>query len=227
MDERAGEPERKRMRCLSMKTLLLALVAVTLASPAKADTPQPADIVAKMAAVNADLQSYKVRIHFDVDLESFISMHPALDGTYYFKKPDKAELDFDTVPIIAQEFKHFYASMGSPAEWTKLYDVSLASSAPAGAGERYTLKLTSKHGGNVDHMLVTTLSSDYAVVKQQWFYRNGGRITMDQQNQRVGRWTLPKSQTAGFDLPSYKAHVVSTFGKFDLNAAIPDSVFKP
>ncbi|MBC5823984.1 MAG: hypothetical protein GIW99_08145 [Candidatus Eremiobacteraeota bacterium] len=199
--------------------------AVTFAGRAAADAPRASDIVAKMAATNESLQSYKVRIHFDVDLHSFITMHPTLDGTYYYKKPDKAELDFDTVPVVAQEFKHFYASMGSPSTWGQAYDISLASVTSDGGRERYTLKLVPKHDGNVDHMLVATDSSDYAIVREQWFYRNGGVISMDEHNQRLGEWVLPKTQTADFKLPSYQAHVVSAFGKFELNAKIADSVF--
>ena len=182
-------------------------------------------IISRMAAANGSLQSYKVRVHFDVDLHSFITMHPGLDATYYFKKPDKAELDFDTVPILAQEFQHFYASLPAPSTWQRLYDVSVVSKTQSGGHWRDTLKLVPKHGGNVDRMLVAVDEDGYAIVRQEWYYRNGGTIVMDQQNQRLGAYILPKRQSADFKLPSYQAHVISAFGRYELNVPIADSVF--
>ena len=175
-------------------------------------------LLAQMAAPNAALTSYEVPVHFDVDLHSFLDMHTALDGTAYFRQPDKSAVDFNTVPAVADAFKHLAGSLGTPATWEQTYDVTLVS-----ADE---LELVPKKAGNVANIVVDVDPVTHGVVRERFAYTNGGSIDMHQSNGQVGGFLLPQTQTADFDLPNYKAHVVSTYGAYKLNVPIPDSVFK-
>jgi hypothetical protein len=187
-----------------MHALILAAVLVT-------------DLLAKMAAPNAGLTSYEVPVHFDVDLHSMLSLHTGLDGTAYFKRPDKSAVNFDTVPILADAFKHLAGTLGTPETWPQAYDISLNSDTE--------LKLVPKKAGNVAAVIVDVDTADYGIVRERWHYKDGGSIDVHQTNATVGTFLLPRKQTGDFDLPQYKAHVVTDYGTYKLNIQIPDSVF--
>lgn len=183
------------------------ILAVVLAS----------DLLAHMAAPNAGLTSYEVPVHFDVDLHSFLTMHTGLDGKAYFKRPDKSAVDFDTVPMLADAFKHLAGTLGTPETWPQTYDITLNSDTE--------LKLVPKKSGNVSAVIVDVDPADYGIVRERWRYKDGGSIDVHQTNAVVGGFLLPRKATGDFDLTQYKAHVVSDYGTYKLNIAIPDSVF--
>jgi len=108
--------------------------------------------------------------------------------------------------------------LGTPATWEQNYDVTLASDDE--------LSLIPKKPGNVSRVLVDVDPATYGIVRERFTYTNGGSIDMHQSNAMFGGFLLPKSQTADFNLPNYKAHVVSSYGAYKLNVDIPDSVFQ-
>lgn len=206
-----------------MKNLILLAVAFLAVG---AGPPTADDVIGRMAAARVSLNSYSVRVGFDFDIHAFLRLRFSPQATYYFKRPDKNELVFDSLPPGAQQFQRFFGSIGTPETWPKTYDISLTGTSGAGAGARYLLRMVPKdRSSNVDHVDVIVDSENLGVVKEQWFYRDGAGITMDQVNERVGGYVLPKEQIADFNFPSYKAHAVSTFDGYHLNVSIPDSVF--
>ena len=202
---------------------LISLFAVG-AAPAQA--PNAGDIVSRMSAARASLNSYSVRVGFQFNVHAFFTVHFSPQATYYFKRPDKNELVFDSLPPGAQQFQRFFGSIGTPETWPKTYDITLAGSSGTGPGERYDLRMVPKdQTSSVAHVDVLVDAQSLGVVKEQWYYRDGATISMDQVNERVGGYLLPKEQIADFNFPSYKAHAVSNFDGYHLNADIPDSVF--
>jgi hypothetical protein len=187
-----------------MHALILAAVLVT-------------DLLAHMAAPNAGLNSYEVPVHFDVDLHSMLSLHTGLDGTAYFKRPDKSAVNFDTVPILADAFKHLAGTLGTPETWPQTYDLTVNSDTE--------LKLVPKKSGNVSAVIVDVDPSDFGIVRERWLYKDGGSIDVRETNATVGGFLLPRRQIGDFNLTQYKAHVVTDYGAYKLNIAIPDSVF--
>lgn len=187
-----------------MHAILLAAVLVS-------------DLLAHMAAHNAGLTSYEVPVHFDVDLHSMFSLHTGLDGTAYFKRPDKSAVDFNTVPILADPFKHLAGTLGTPETWPQTYDITGSSDTE--------LKLVPKKAGNVAAVIVDVDPADYGIVRERWRYKDGGSIDVRETNAVVGSYLLPRKQIGDFNLTQYKAHVVTDYGTYKLNVAIPDSVF--
>ena len=187
-----------------MHALILAAVLVS-------------DLLAHMAAPDAGLTSYEVPVHFDVDLHSFLSLHTGLNGKAYFKRPDKSAVDFDTVPILADAFNHLAGTLGTPETWPQTYDITLNSDTE--------LKLVPKKAGNISAVIVDVDSSDYGIVRERWRYKDGGTIDVRQTDAVVGGFLLPHKQTGDFNLTQYQAHVVTDYGAYKLNIAIPDSVF--
>jgi hypothetical protein len=194
---------------------------LTAATPAS--RPSAGDVLARMTALNASLHSYTARVHFYIKLHSFITLPIRLSATYYFKRPDKALIVFDSVPKSAQTFKHFYATRGTSESWPKLYGVAVLGGAPAGT---YLLGLTPKTESSLGHAVIAVDRHTYAEVHEDWFYRDGSTIKVDTQNGKVGGYLLPVRQEGDFDFPSYKAHVVADFESYTPNVDIPDSVFK-
>src|ERR1700730_6843485 len=125
----------KRFEFWSAMIMLTAIAA----APAHPHALQPVEVIQRVVAQNASLQSYTARIAFDINLHAFVAIHPTLHATYYFKRPDKAELDFDTVPALAQQFEHLYASLASPDAWPAIYSIRF--SHPPAAGKPIELTM--------------------------------------------------------------------------------------
>lgn len=210
-----------------MKTAAIGVALITLcvaAASGRTEPRQPLDVVQHLAEQNASLRSYTARIEFDVDLHAFLSIHPTLHATYYYKRPDKAEVDFDTIPVFAEQFEHLYAALATPDKWPSIYDIRFTR--PPVPGKAYELTLTPKKIGNVDRILVSVEPDSFGVSRMEWRYKNHSFIIMQQTNGKVGDYLLPQGQVGDFSLPAYKAHVVAAYSDYRLNVAIPDSVFK-
>src|SRR5271154_5815812 len=88
--------------------LTLALAAAVFgAAPARADG-NAAGVYARMQRVNAGLQSYQADLHVEVTTHGFPFISPTLEGKAYFQQPDKNAVVFDTVPVLASQFKKVY-----------------------------------------------------------------------------------------------------------------------
>lgn len=202
-------------------TALAASIAIATAAHGQA--LQALDVVQRAAEQNAGLQSYTARATFDVDLHAFVTIHPTLHATYYYKHPDKAEVVFDTMPVLAEQFQHLYAALATADKWPTVYNIRF-SAAPA-PGKPYELTMTPKKEGNVDRVLVTIDPQTFAITRMEWRYENGSWIDMQQTNGKVGNFVLPVGQVGDFNLPSYKAHAVASYSEYHINVPIPDSVF--
>lgn len=178
-------------------------------------------IVRRMAEANASLQSYTATMHVVIAMHSMPYLSPALDANYYYKRPDKQAVVFQTVPVLAQQFQKVYPKIDPPATWPSLYDVSVLSQSPSAT----TLRLVPKHHGRVDHVDVVVDDATAMPTSYTWSYVDGGSVAFSQQYAVVGGNYLIKAQNGRVDLPSYNADVTSTFSDFKVNVAIPDSVF--
>ena len=209
---------------------MILLVPLLAAALSTGPQPSASAVLHRMAAANAWVKTYKVRIHFDAKVHSFISLPLALDATLYYKQPDKMQIVFDSVPSLAKQFQNFYANTGTPQTWPHTYVVTLeppAASDASSAGSDVVLRLTPRASSNLEYALMTVDTTTYGVVIQQWFYKDGSNINVTQLNDTGPRYVLPSRQEGDFDFPKYHAHVVAAYDAYDFNVPIPDSVFKP
>lgn len=179
-----------------------------------------------MSAANASVTSYRVRAHLDAHVQVFINVPLALDATYYFKQPDKFEVQFDAVPELAKQFKDFYASAGTPATWPKEYVITLLAPSSQDPPTTATLKLVSRQRGSLDYALISVDTTTNGVIAQRWLYRDGSSINVVQQNDVTSTHVLPSHQEADFSFPHYRAHCVVDYGAYEINVPIADSIFK-
>jgi hypothetical protein len=207
----------------------IALFAGTLfagAPPVAADSPVPLDaqnaLFRRMTALNGGLRTYKATVHLDVALKSFPYISPSLDGTAYYKKPDKEAVVFDTVPALAAQFKKVYPRIDPPGDWLEIYAAYVMSD----AGGTTVFRLVPKKNGRVDHLDVKVDDANATITGYTWTYKDGGYVSFDQTFTSVDGNFLVDKQSGHVELPSYKADVTSVFSNYRLNVAIADSVFQ-
>jgi outer membrane lipoprotein-sorting protein len=192
-----------------------------VASPARLE-PETNVLFKRMVALNGDLRTYKATVHLDVALKSFPYLSPSLDGTAYYKKPDKEAVVFDTVPALAAQFKKVYPRIDPPVEWSSLYDVYVLGDDSGTT----TFRLVPKKNGRVDHLDVKTDDTNATITSYTWTYKDGGFVAFDQSYKTVDGDFLVDKQSGHVELPSYKADVTSQFSNYRINVSIEDSVFE-
>jgi len=212
------------IRFAAFRRLALVAAVALVPSLAAAQSGAPGgDVYARMQKINAGLRSYEADFHVDVRMRSFLPLNPSLDGTAYYKQPDKNAIVFNTVPILAQQFKKIYPQLEPPSEWPKLYDVTPI----ADDGTTAQFKLVRKKEGRIDHVDVTADDRTATVTSMTYVYRDGGSVSFQQTYRAIGGNYVVATQTGKVDLPQYKADVASTFSNYRLNVAIDDHVFSP
>jgi len=200
-----------------MIAFLFAAV-LALAAPSVPDDAQ--GVIAKMIAVNPSLQNYKARVHVNVHMTSFPWLSPQLDGTSYYKRPDKYEVVFDRVPGYAKGFSKLFNDIGDPGAWQKDQNITLDGFQTLNGRAVIVLRLTKKiHSDILDHTLAYVDPATYELLQMEWYYTSGGKITMTQKYRTQGSYTVLASQHADIHIPHVSAVADSTFGTYDTNVA--------
>lgn len=198
--------------------LAAPLFVLALAQPA----PASSDLLARMAALNAGLQSYTASLQAHVSMRTFPFLSADLDGTYYFKGPDKYRVDFKSgVPLIAQNFDNLYAHIEPASRWRGLYEITVVSD----DGHKTTFHLVPRKHGNIASIDAVADDAAATVTTMRWNYANGGFASMANHYTRVGGYDLVASQSGEVHEPGYAGTIETTITGYHLNAAVPDSVF--
>ncbi len=209
------------MRC-GIVRIVGVLLVVAMAAPGRAQSGGDPDAVyARMQHVNDGLRSYAAVLHVDVTTHGFPYISPSLDGTAYFQAPDRSAVVFDTVPLLANQFKKVYPTLEPPSEWPKIYDVTPL----ADDGTTTQFRLVRKKNGRIDHVDVSVDDATATVTSMAYFYKDGGSIAFQQTYQQIDGNYVIKTQTGKVDIPHYSADVASTFSNYRLNVKIDPQVF--
>lgn len=207
-----------------MRALVLALLVTALAGTAAlADDVWTNPLFVRMEKLNADVKSYTAALHVDVAMKSFPFLSPGLDGNVYFEQPDKTAVVFDTVPVLAEQFKKVYPKVDPPSKWPELYDMSVLSDEKGTT----TFRLVPKNAARVEHLDVQANDRNATVVAMTWTYKDGGYVALSQQYGTFSGHLLVNRQTGHVELPSYQADVTAAFSGYKLNVPIDERVFEP
>ena len=215
------KPLLSRSATAAAALALCAGLGVTAQSRADGPPANNGDLYKRMVQVNAKLKSYTGTVHMDAKLLTFPFLSPSLDGTVYYKQPDKQALVFDTVPALASQFKKVYPKLDAPATWDKIYDFTALSD----ENGTTTYRLVPKKNGRIEHLDVNVDDGTATVKGYTWTYKDGGSIAFEQSFKTIDGNYLPLKVTGHVDLPSYKADVTTNFSNYKLNVPVADSVF--
>ncbi|HEV3090800.1 MAG TPA: hypothetical protein VGX91_05065 [Candidatus Cybelea sp.] len=202
---------------VSLPLIAAALLAGT--APTAADSPSLLD---RMSALNPGLHAFTATMHAHVTMASFPFLSANLEGTYYYKAPDRNKVVFASgVPMMAQQFDKLYAHIEPPSAWRRVYAVTLVSD----NGTSATFRLVPLKHGNVDHVEATADDRSATVTHMRWDYANGGYAEMTNHYGRNGGYLVVQSQNGHVQEPGYVADVSSTLDGYKLNPTLSDDLF--
>jgi hypothetical protein len=179
-------------------------------------------LLTRMGAVNPNLHAFTATMHAHVVMKSFPFLAADLDGTYYYKAPDKNKVVFTGgVPLVAQQFDKLYAHIDSPSQWPEKYVVTTVSD----DGTTTHFRLVPRKNGNVEHIDATADDKSATVTSMRWNYSNGGYAEMINRYGHVNGNLLVESQSGHVEEPGYTADITSTIGDYKINPALSDGIF--
>lgn len=215
-----------------LATLALAALCVggaPAAPTATVATIDPHAVIVKMMERNPALESYRARVHVNVRMLNFPFLAPKLDGTSFFKRPNTYEVVFDRVPGYAKGFERLFDDVGDPAVWEKEQNVSVDGIRQLDGRPAIVLCLRKKiRSAILDRTLAYIDPQSYALLQMEWYYANGGKITMVQSYRSEGGFSVLAAQHATIDIPHVRAIADATYGSYQTNLAFTaaDSVSK-
>jgi outer membrane lipoprotein-sorting protein len=212
----------KHFRVLS---LLAAFGLGAGLAPASARSSANA-VLAGISARNPSLQSYQARVHVNVHMLNFPWLSPQLDGTSYFKRPASYEVVFDRVPSYAHGINKLFGDIDDVAAWEKDWNIVYDGVTTVDRRPLYALRMTKKiYSDQIADTVAYVDPSTYQVVRMDWHYRNGGIITMTQAYRQQGQYNIVASQHADIHIPHVHAVADATYGAYQTNVAVSDTVF--
>jgi outer membrane lipoprotein-sorting protein len=214
-----------KFAALTLAAGLLAAALPVMAQPVPAPTAD--SIMQRIEARDATLQSFQTRVHVNVHMLSFPWFSPQLDGTSYFKRPDNYMVHFDRVPSYAHGITKLFGDIGDPAAWQKDSNISFDGLQSIDGKPMLVLRMTKKiYSDQIKDTLAYVDPATYQVTKMVWNYTNGGSISMTQNFRPQGRYSVIATQHADIKIPHVHAVADATYGTYQMNVAIADSVFK-
>lgn len=178
-------------------------------------------LLGRMMLVNAKLRTYTANVTLDIKMTTFPYLSPELNGTVYYKQPNKRVVVFDTVPALAEQAKKVYPKVDEPIDWPRIYTITAMSDENG-----VTLfRLIPRKNGRVEHLDVNVDDQSATIKGYTWTYKDGGFVSFEQTFKTIAGNYLPNKLTGRVELPAYKANVTSALSNYKLNVAIADSVF--
>ncbi|MBV9056549.1 MAG: hypothetical protein JO351_07925 [Candidatus Eremiobacteraeota bacterium] len=209
------------IKLISLVAALSVMGAMPAPSLVSVMSPDAAAVVDRMADRNPTLQSYRTRVHVDIRMLNFPFLAPKLDGTSYYKRPDTYVVVFDRMPGYARGFQRLFDDVGSPRAWEKTENISLAGTAVIGGRPMIVLRLTKKiHSDILDHTLAYVDAASYALMRMEWYYTSGGKISMAQQYRSEGAYSVLSQQHGIIDIPHVRAVADATYGAYETNVPL-------
>ena len=183
-------------------------------------------LLAKLAAADPDLRTYRADVAFDVGLRTFPYLRKTLHGNAYFKRPARMEIVFNDLPPIARAFRNLYVGLGTPGDWATKFTITSAAERIDGRDVGYlvlTPRVADRRLREVDVYVDEVVALPGRIV---WRYTDG-RVEMRQRFGRVDGHDLVVAQNADIRLPAVHAYVNAQITNYAVNVAVDDAVFTP
>jgi hypothetical protein len=207
--------------------VVLSALVVLLVGPAPSRAGETTDaLLAKLAAADPDLRTYRADVAFDVGLKTFPYLRKTLHGNAYFKRPARMEIVFSDLPPIARAFRNLYVGLGTPSDWAAKFAITSAVERVEGRDVGYlvlTPRVADRRLREVDVYVDDAVALPGRIV---WRYADG-RVEMRQRFGRVDGHDLVVAQDADIRLPAVHAYVNAHISNYAVNVEVDDAVFTP
>ena len=179
------------------------------------------------AAASPGLQSYSVPVHFDVHMHRPIGVKAGVEGVVYYKSPASAALSITKVPgMLGRFFSGTYTLNIVPQTWPANYNVVSVSQADSDNGPIYVLTALPKHDPSMKQVVFKVTQATHQPVAVTWSENDGSSIAVTMVNAAVNGFTLSTSETINVSEPKYSLDATAAYGAYQINAPIPNGVFK-
>ncbi|MDQ7822212.1 MAG: hypothetical protein RDV48_05395 [Candidatus Eremiobacteraeota bacterium] len=183
-------------------------------------------VLQKMKEANAGLKDYSSPIRI-TGLASYSIIDTALyiEGTYYFKTPDKHRLKISKGPhYLAQYPQAFGWSLPDPREWTgKVKEVN------ENGKDYFLVKLIPVMGqGDLLKNELWVDKKSYLFSRQVSYYRDKGMMTIESSYRVVEGFHVFDKLIGHFEFPKkhLKGKAQAEYGEYRINGGIDDAVFQ-
>jgi hypothetical protein len=191
------------------------------ALPAPSDAQ---DVITRMLARNAGLESYEVRVH--VHMHTSIPFYsPNLDGTAYYKRPDDFAVRFDRVPGYMRSVQELFTNVGDPSGWEKDSNIVLAGTQELNGKPMLVLVLTKKiYSDQIKDTVAYVDPANYELPEMDFHYTNGQSIVMKQYYREENGYDVVVAQHVEGNR-RIRATGDAQYDTYQTNVAVSDSVF--
>lgn len=206
-------------------TLALAVLAAAPAAAAVPNTWTAASLMKRIEGRNAGLKSFAAPIHIDGHVHVLFNIPKHLDGTWYFKRPDKSDVVLTDPPSYLKGIKSFIGDILDPAAWRLDSNIAFAGTRTSHGKSLLALRMTKKiYSDQIADTVAYVDPQTFQVVREDFHYRDGSTSVM----------TLTYRNEDGFSVPAalhgeihhrMTAVLDATLGKYQMNVPVSDSVF--
>jgi len=208
-------------------------------SPALQPSPAPTDgqpedqdvselemILQKMKMVNKGLRDYSSEVKVTgMGRYSILDIPLYVEGVYYYKEPDKHRLKVNRGPHYLSQYPQAFGwSLPNPRDWTcKVREMS------ENGRTFIVLKLVPVMGmGDLQKVEMWVDKGSYLFGRQIYFYRDGGKMTLDSSYRNVNGYSLFNKLSGHFEFPKkhIKADAEVEYGDYTINQGLDDSLFQ-
>lgn len=212
-------PLRRSARLRVVSALGAALAAATGPAFAQAGSPSAEDVVARIAAQNAAVHTYRARVDLKLRLRSFPFLSNRLSGKTFYTHPGRYRLVLDRPPSYAKGFEKLCSDLADVTSWNAKYTIALAPEEQFDGKRELVLRLVQRVRGMIDHEDVSVDPESWRIDRIVWHYYNGGTIAMTQEYRPVGPFMLLAGQRADIAIPHVRAVAEAVYSEYRTNVS--------
>jgi hypothetical protein len=166
-------------------------------------------------------------MHFEVRLHKPIPLRFHADATAFYQAPAKQALVITSLPrILRRLVARNYGNLDTvPQNWPAHYHVTTVSRAVVAGVPVFHLDAQPTTDPDLAHVTFDLRARSLMPLAVEWFYRDGSSIRLVVQNEHVGAFILPRSETITVSMPRLALDAAGTAGTYTIDPAIPAGIF--
>jgi len=191
----------------------------------------PEEIFDRMSLSIYGLSSYKCKVKMNASIPDY-GINISLKGSVFFKEPNKLALVLEDLPFDIQEkYRVSFTQTAVPGMVSKTYKEKYKAKLVriqdfSNNRKVYVLYMEPYKQGSVKNVLMFVDTQNYTIPRAIIFYKDGGKVTIDQNYTKIDKYYLPLKQNVLFNFPKINASLESYFYDYQINAEIDDKVFE-